>query len=194
MNTPIPNIRRALLTPRRGLLTLLTLLGLLAQAALAAPPAPITLPNFDALTDKATQSVNITLDSNLLGLAAGFLDSSKPEDAAAKELVAGLQGIYVRSFTFDKDFAYSMADVDAVRKQLTAPAWQRLVGVHSGKEKANVDIYISLDGGRANGLAIISSEPRQLTIVNIVGAIDLQKLHNLEGKFGIPKLQLEDSK
>src|SRR3984957_5216400 len=194
MNTPIPNMRRALLPPRRGLLTLLTLLGLLAQAALAAPPAPITLPNFDALTDKATQSVNITLDSNLLGLAAGFLDSSKPEDAAAKELVAGLQGIYVRSFTFDKDFAYSMADVDAVRKQLAAPGWQRLVGVRSGKEKANVDIYISVDAGRANGLAIISSEPRQLTIVNIVGSIDLQKLHKLEGKFGIPKLQLEQGK
>jgi hypothetical protein len=194
MNTPTPKTHGSLLTPRRALLTLLPLLALVARVACAAPPVPVKLPNFDALTSKATQSVNITLDSNLLGLAAGFLDSDKPEDAAAKELVAGLQGVYVRSFTFDKDFAYSTADVDAVRKQLTAPAWQRLVGVHSGKEKADVDIYISVDGGRANGLTIISSEPRQFTIVNIVGSIDLQKLHKLEGKFGIPKLRLEESK
>ena len=57
-----------------------------------------------------------------------------------------------------------------------------------------MDIYVSIEQGRANGLAIISSEPRQFTIVNIVGSIDLQKLHRLEGKFGIPKLQLEQNK
>src|SRR5580698_970518 len=93
---------------RRVLLTLLPLLALLARIASAAPLAPLKLPDFDSLTGKATQSVNITLDSNLLGLAASFLDSSKPDDAAVKELVAGLQGVYVRSFSFDKDFAYSM--------------------------------------------------------------------------------------
>ena len=171
---------------------LVAMLALLARMAVAAPPAPLKLPDFEALAAKAAQSVNITLDSNLLSLAAGFLDSSKPEDAAAKELVAGLRGVYVRSYTFDKDFVYAAADLDAVRKQLSAPGWQRLVGVHSGKEHANVDIYVSIEQGRANGLAIISSEPRQFTIVNIVGSIDLQKLHRLEGKFGIPKLQLEE--
>jgi hypothetical protein len=179
---------------RKTLPVLVAMSILLARAVLAAPPGPLQLPDFDALAAKAAQSVNITLDANLLALAAGFLDSNKPEDAAAKELVAGLSGVYVRSYKFDEDFVYAAKDLDAVRKQLAAPGWQRLVGVHSGKEHANVDIYISLDRGRANGLAIISSEPRQFTIVNIVGSIDLQKLHRLEGKFGIPKLQLEDSK
>jgi hypothetical protein len=179
---------------RKALLALLPLLALLARAASAAPPAPLQLPNFDSLASKATQSVNITLDSNLLGLAAGFLDSSKPDDAAVKDLIAGLQGVYVRSYTFDKDFAYAPADLDVVRKQLSAPGWQQLVGVRSGKERANVDIYMSVDHGRANGLVVISSEPRQFTIVNIVGSIDLQKLHKLEGKLGIPKLQVQENK
>jgi hypothetical protein len=179
---------------QRTLPALVAMLALLTRMAVAAPPAPLKLPDFEALAAKAAQSVNITLDSNLLGLAAGFLDSGKPEDAAAKELVAGLRGVYVRSYTFDEDFVYAAADLDAVRKQLSAPGWQRLVGVHSGKEHANVDIYVSIEQGRANGLAIISSEPRQFTIVNIVGSIDLQKLHRLEGKFGIPKLQLEQNK
>jgi hypothetical protein len=79
-----------------------------------------------------------------------------------------------------------------VRKQLTAPGWQRLVEVRSAKEQTNVDIYILMDANKANGLAIISSEPREFTIVNIVGSIDLQKLHRLEGQLGIPKLQLEE--
>jgi hypothetical protein len=41
---------------------------------------------------------------------------------------------------------------------------------------------------------IIASEPREFTVVNIVGSIDLQKLRRLEGRFGIPKLQLEQKK
>jgi len=168
------------------------LLSLLAGAALGATPQPkLLLPSFDALADKATESVSITLDSSLLGMAAKFLDPNKPEDAAAREVLAGLQGIYVKSYTFDEDFVYPKADIDNVRKQLAAPGWSRLVEVRSKKEQANVDIYMSVEGEKALGLAIIASEPREFTIVNIVGSVDLDKLHQLEGKFGVPKLELE---
>jgi hypothetical protein len=178
----------------RKIVFLLALLVVAARAVAAGPDAQLRLPNFDSLAGQATDSVNITLDSALLGIAARFLDSSRPEDAAAQELIAGLKGVYVRGYTFDKDFAYPSADVDMVRRQLSAPGWQRLVGVRSHREQANVDIFICLDHGTARGLAIIASEARQFTIVNIVGSIDLAKLHQLEGKFGIPKLQLEDKK
>src|SRR5262249_27104739 len=139
---------------------------------------------------KAVKSVDISLDTSLLGLAAGFMDASKPEEANVKELIGGLKGIYVKSYTFDKDFLYPQTDVEALRKQLAAPGWQRLVAVHDNPQHSNVDIYICIDRGRANGLAIIASQPREFTIVNIVGAIDLQKLHQLQGKFGIPQVPL----
>jgi hypothetical protein len=168
--------------------------SLFAATASAAADAQLELPDFDSLADKASESVTITLDAALLGMAAGFLDPSNPEDAAAKQLISGLKGVYVRSYTFDADFVYPKADVDNVRKQLSAPGWQRLVEVRSRKEQAHVDIYVSMDRNKANGLAIIASEPREFTIVNIVGSIDLQKLHQLEGQFGIPKLQLEQNK
>ena len=163
---------------------------LATSVALAGPPAMLNLPDFDALAARATESVNISLDTSLLGLAAGFLDSSKPDDAATKELIAGLKGIYVRSYSFDADFAYPSAQVEQMRKQLGAPGWQRLVQVNNSRDRTHVDIYVSVDRGVANGLAIIASEPREFTIVNIVGSIDLAKLHRLEGKFGIPKLDL----
>ena len=169
---------------------LAALAALTASVALAAPPALLNLPDFDALAAKATESVNISLDTSLLRLAASFLDSSNPDDAATKELIAGLKGIYVRSFTFDQDFAYPAAQVDQVRRQLAAPGWQRLVQTNNTKDRTRVDIYVSVDRGVANGLAIITSEPREFTIVNIVGSIDLAKLHRLEGSFGIPRLDL----
>jgi hypothetical protein len=170
----------------------LLLLSPLLEAA--APEPKLLLPNFEGLADKASESVTITLDSSLLGMAAKFLDPNDPEDAAAKEVLSGLQGIYVKSYTFDDDFAYPKADVDRVRKQLSSPGWSRLVEVRSRKEQTNVDIYISVSGNKALGLAIIATEPREFTIVNIVGSVDLDKLHKLEGKFGVPNLELEQGK
>lgn len=168
--------------------------ALLSSVTLAAtPPGLLVLPEFAGLAKQASESVNISLDPALLGLAAGFLDSSQPDDAAAKQLIAGLKGIYVRSYTFDADFAYPSEQVERVRAQLTAPGWQRLVEVNNTRERTHVDIYMCTEHGAAQGLAIISSEPREFTIVNIVGAIDLARLHRLEGKFGIPKLAVPDT-
>lgn len=172
--------------------TLLLFLTLLAPAlAFAAPDPKLAIPSFAALAQKATESVTITLDPGLLGLAAKFLDSGDPQEAATKEVLKGLQGIYVRSYTFDKDAAYQQSDIDAIRNQLAAPGWNRLVQTRSRKTRADVDIYIMTDHNQAIGLALIASEPRQFTIVNIVGAIDLDKLHKLEGQFGVPKLDAD---
>ena len=175
----------------KSLASLLSLALLLARGVIAAPEAPLSLPSFAALASTARESVNITLDANLLGIAAAFLDSSNPKDAAARELIAGLKGIYVRSYEFDRDFAYPTAEVEALRKQLATGGWQQVVSVRGGKDQDNVDIYMSVDRGKANGLAIIASERREFTIVNIVGSIDLQKLHELQGKFGIPNMPLD---
>lgn len=167
-------------------------LALLAPVlAWGAPNPRLLLPEFSALAKKATESVTITLDPALLSMAARFLDSNDPQDAATKDIIKGLQGIYVRSYTFDQDFAYKESDIDAVRNQLNAPGWNRLVETRSRKTHANVDIYIMVDNNRAIGLALIASEPRQFTIVNIIGAIDLDKLHKLEGQFGVPKLDVD---
>jgi hypothetical protein len=62
--------------------------------------------------------------------------------------------------------------------------------VRGGKDQTDVDVHL-VDGGKAKSLAIIASEPREFVIVNVVGSIDLEKLHELEGKFGVPELQIE---
>jgi hypothetical protein len=164
---------------------------LVPSLAWAAPNPRLVLPEFSALSQKATESVTITLDPSLLAMAGRFLDGNDPQDAATKEVLKGLQGIYVRSYTFDQDAAYRQSDIDAVRNQLSAPGWNRLLETRSRKSHADVDIFIMLDKNQAIGLALIASEPRQFTIVNIVGAIDLDKLHRLEGQFGVPKLDVD---
>jgi hypothetical protein len=179
---------------KRSITMLCGALCLCASVSALAADGQLKLPNFNGLDDKASETVTITLDAALLGMATRFLDPANPQDAAAKEAIRGIKGIYVRSYKFDQDFAYPEADVDMVRKQLKAPGWQQLVEVKSRKEQQHVDIYILVEQERANGLAIIASEPREFTIVNIVGSVDMRKLHELEGQFGIPKLELEQKK
>lgn len=168
-------------------LALLSVLSL-SVALGAEPDGKLLLPDFSALTPQASDSVSITLDAPLLSLAARFLNSDDPQDAAVRDLIVALKGIYVKSYTFDKDFAYPADSTDAMRRQLVTPAWQQVMSVHNGKERSAVDIYVCQVQSRTRGLAIIATEPRQLTVVNIVGSIDLDKLQKLEGRFGIPKL------
>jgi hypothetical protein len=153
----------------------------------------LRLPEFATLADKASEVVNVTLDSRLLGMGCRFLSTEDPEEAKVKKLCTGLHGIFVRHFTFDNDFAYPKADIDAVRRQLSGPGWSQMVNVRSNKDKADVDVYVLIDGDKAQGLSIIASEPREFTIVNIVGSIDLEQLHDLKN-FGVPDLELESDK
>lgn len=149
------------------------------------PPAKLLL-EFRQLAPKASESVTVTLDGPMLQLAGKFLDAHDPEEAKVKELIASLKGVYVRSYTFDGRDEYSDADVEPIRAQLRGPGWSKIVDVKSRRDD-NVEIYTMLENGNIAGLALISAEPRELTIVNIVGPIDLEKLVSLEGHLGIPR-------
>lgn len=165
----------------------------LAQQRPALLRGQLDLPEFAALADKASETVNVTLDPNILGMACRFLSADNPEEAQAKRICTSLRGVYVRHFTFDSDFAYPKADIDRIRAQLNRPGWSQLVDAKSRKENTDVKVYMLVDGGKAQGLSIIASQPREFTIVNIVGSIDLEELHDLKN-LGVPDLQIESGK
>jgi Domain of unknown function (DUF4252) len=165
-------------------------LGFLPLLA-CAQGATLKLPNFDHLQKIATDSVDVTLGHTLLGFASRFADQDDPDQKDMKEMLSGLKEVQVRSFKFNSDFAYSEADIDAVRSQLKAPGWSPLVQVHNRKDHEHVDIFVALDGDHANGIAIVTSEPREFTIVNIVGRVDLDKLGKLEDRLGLPGASVE---
>ena len=138
------------------------------------------------LAERASEVVDVTLDGPLLRVAAKFLSSNDPDERAARDVVQKLQGIYVKSYTFEKDGEYDPAIVERLRTQLSS--WKRVVTVRE-KGGDSSDIYFNMHGEDVMGLAIITAEPRELTLVNIVGPIDLDKLSSLEGQFGIPKIK-----
>jgi hypothetical protein len=44
------------------------------------------------------------------------------------------------------------------------------------------------------GLAVLHTDDKELTVVNIVGPVDLDKLAKLEGQLGVPDLGIESQK
>lgn len=172
----------------------------LAVAALALPVTgfgvepQLDIPSFNHLRGIATDSVDVTLDGFLMRLARKFAASEAGKDAhdEALTLLQDIKSVRVRNFTFDSDNAYSKADIDSVRQQLKAPGWSSLVQVHRREGNEDVDVYVCLENDKVKGLAVIASEPREFTIVNIVGSIDLDKISMLEGEFGIPKMHEQD--
>jgi hypothetical protein len=165
----------------RKWIPLLALIFLAAMPLRAQQRLNIDIPG---LADRAAETTDVTLDGSMLRLAAKFLNNDG--DREAREIIKGLQGIYVRSYEFDKEGEYDRSVVERIRQQL-GPTWKRMVQVKS-REKENVEIYLDMRGEQPQGLVVISAEPKELTIVNLVGTIDVDKLADLEGSFGIPRV------
>jgi hypothetical protein len=192
MRTPKTNFRRHI----KILLALACAGFLLPATAAYAQSAKLEIDHLEKLADKAAEVVDVTIDGSLLQLAARFMSDKRGSDeAAAKDLVQHLKGIYVKSFEFDKEGEYSLSDVEEIRKQLHTPAWQRTVEIRTKRGGENTEVYLMPGSGTGadaiQGLAIICAEPKELTVVNIVGPIDLDKLADLDGQMGMPRLGLE---
>jgi hypothetical protein len=153
----------------------------------------LQLSSLDHLASKASQSVDVNIDDRLIRLAAKALSDQDADEREVKKLVAGIKGIYVKSFEFDADGQYTTADLATVRAQLAGPGWTRLLNVASRKE-GNLEVYLLMNGETIGGLAVVSTNDKELTVVNIVGPVDLDKLAKLEGQFGVPELGIEPAK
>lgn len=175
-------------------IAVLTVLCAAEVASVQAQGAKLQIDQLDALVNKATETVDVKLDERLMQTTAKFFSGKDPDGAEIRELIKGVKGIYVKSFTFDKEGQYSQADIDSVTAQLRGAEWSKIIGVTSKKDGDNVEVYLNAVGEQINGLVVLSLEPKEFTVINIVGPINLEKLAQLEGQFGVPYLNLPPPK
>ena len=171
------------------------LLAACATATSAQQPqyaAKLQLDNEEALAQRANELIDVNLDENLLRIIPKKItttsDTGQKVDVGA--IIAGLKGVYVRSYGFNAEGEYTEANLARVRTQLRSPGWVRLVNILKKKadENVHIEVYMMTSTGSIDGIAILALEPKRLTLVNIVGNINLEKLSQLEGQFGIPEI------
>jgi hypothetical protein len=158
---------------------MVTLLPVRAEAQ----GARLQLDQLNRLADRARETVDVTIDSGMLKQATGVLAQKGADSEKVQALLEGITGIYVKSFQFAAPDAYSDADIETVRKQFGS-GWSRIVGVRGKGELT--EVYFWRERDTTGGLAVIAAKANELTVVNIVGRVDLAALAAL-GPI-IPKL------
>ena len=156
----------------------------LAQTAQLPEPSPVE----KAIAERASDVTEVTLGKNMLAFAAKIMNGKNDDDAEVRRLIEGLDGIYVREYEFDKDGQYSKDEVDQLRKYFETSEWSPIVRERERKSGESTDVMIKLLNGESHGLFILETEPKELTIVLILGPIHMDDLGKLKGIGGLSAL------
>lgn len=166
----------------------------LGVAVLAVPAmaqtSPLPLPPAleKELEARASNVTEVTLGKNMLAFASKFMNGKDEDEAATRKLIDGLDGIYVRDYEFDKEGQYSMEEIEQLRKSFETPEWSPIVRERERKSGETTDIMVKLVNGTSHGMFILTAEPKELTIVLILGPINMEDLGKLKGLSGLSAL------
>lgn len=153
--------------------------GALAEAQNLSAPSPVE----KALAARAANVSEVTLNKNMLGFAAKFMN--RKEDAEVKQLIDGLDGIYIRNYEFDKPGEYAPEEVERLRASLTGGDWMPLVRERDRKSGESSDVMIRMVNGESHGLFVLSAEKKEVSVVLILGKIRMEDLGKLKGLSGV---------
>jgi hypothetical protein len=134
------------------------------------------------------QFVEIQIKSNLLSLAAQFVEKQQPDVA---KLLRSVQLVHVNVVGLtDENRAEVTKRVRQIRHDLDAQGWEQTVRVQE-KNGEDVGIYTKTRGGEAlAGLVITVLEPKgEAVLINIVGDIRPEQVAVLGEKLDIKPLK-----
>ncbi len=168
-----------------------------AITAFAQAPSPSQLllpPQLEKdLAARAANVTEVTLNKEMLGFASKFMDKNDKDQAAVNQVIQGLDGIYVRSYEFDKEGEYSMDEIEKLRRAIETPEWTPMVRDRERKGAEMTDVMVKLVNGETKGMFILSAEPKELSIVLILGNIRMDQLGELGGLGGLGALGSVDA-
>ena len=151
-------------------------------------PLPAPSPVEKELAARASDVTEVTLGKNMLAFAAKFMHDKDDEEVGVRQLIEGLDGIYVREYEFDKDGQYSPEDIEQLRHYFETPEWSPVVHEHARRSGETTDVLMKMVNGENRGMFILSAEPRELTIVLILGPVRVEDLARLHGIAGLGSL------
>jgi hypothetical protein len=172
------------------LMTAFLLYAALAVPVVAQQPTPLAIPPQleKDLAARASDVTEVTLNKNMLGFAAKFMHDKDGDDANVRQLIEGLDGIYVRDYEFDKDGQYDPEELEQLRRSFATPDWTPVVHERERRSGETTDILMKVVNGETKGMFILSAEPRELSIVLILGPIRMEDLGRLHGIAGLGAL------
>lgn len=164
------------------------LLAFTAGAAAQQSPFPPPSSVEKDLAARASDVSEVTLNKNMLGFAASFMGRHGRDDADTRQLIQNLDGIYVRDYQFDKAGAVSQDDINSLRKHYETKDWTPIVHERERNSGETNDVMVKLVNGQPQGIFVLSAEPKELSLVLILGPIRPDELGRLKGLSGLGAL------
>ena len=126
---------------------------------------------FDSVAAKAKEKAEVDLDGAMLSQAAKM-------DKKLGGIAGSLKELHVRHYEFGEAGKYSEQDLEPLHKQIGAGSgWSHVVNV---KDKSDhVEILAQVQDGKPSGFLVIAAEPKELSVVYIVGELSLDKMSEL---------------
>ena len=154
-------------------------------AGVGSQPGYLDLDRFVS-ENSANVKTEVFLQSNILQMAARLVRQAEPEFAKMLESIALIRVV---------DLDFGSTDVGSIDNRssdllnsMRDGSWQTLVRMRNGDERTEICMQ-SRHPDRIDALAIVSGRGSRLSVVNIVGEIDLEKIVRLGEQFNIESLE-----
>ena len=96
----------------------------------------------------------------------------------------------MRVYEFAAEGQWAESDIADIRRQVGEAGWSRIMSITHKADGRKVEVHLRAAAGKIGGMVVLSTEPKQLVVVNMVGDVDVQKLASLQGQFGIPEIDV----
>lgn len=146
----------------------------------------------EELKSQADEVVEVNLDGETLQEGSKLLSVRNGISNSVKSVLGGIKGIYRRTYRFALGNPYEAGAMNNIRQQITDGGWAPMIDVQNQKESSGVTVYsfTSEDSSTPNGITVISNDPGEITVLNLVGDVDLEALAAVGETLGMPVMSI----
>ena len=168
-------------------LSKIALLAVIAMPAWGLNGAKVEF-DLQDLEGKAEEVVEVNLDGEALEQGSRLLAIRQGVSGSVKSLLRGIKGVYRRTYRFGMGKSYEDEDVRGFHEQMAEDGWSPLIDVKDNGKQEAVTVYSYSEGEQVTGVTVVSADPSEVTVVNIVGDVDLGALSEIGARIGVPAM------
>lgn len=169
----------------------IALLAMLSVPAWGFTSAKLDIDTED-LKSQADEVVEVNLDGETLQEGSKLLSVRNGINNSVKSVLGGIKGIYRRTYRFALGNPYEEGAMNNLRQQITDGGWAPMIDVQNQTNSSGVTVYsfTSKDSSTPNGITVISNDPGEITVLNLVGDVDLEALATVGETLGMPVMSI----
>ncbi len=142
------------------------------------------------LGEKADQVVVVNLEGKSLEEGRKLLALRENVSHSFIKVLAGLKGIYRRTYRFGRDSPPEQEDVMRLRELIERDGWAAVIDVQDRNTNEAVTVYSLVESEEMSAVTVVSSGSDEVTVINIVGRFELGDLADIGAQIGVPSMRL----